>query len=61
MLEQQVKRMLADPKSDALVTNFADQLLYLRNLTATSPDGVYYPHWDDELRKGLPARNRNAV
>ena len=53
VLEQQVKRMLADPKSDALVTNFADQLLYLRNLTATSPDGVYYPHWDDELRKGF--------
>jgi hypothetical protein len=53
VLEQQVKRMLADPRSDALVTNFADQLLYLRNLPATSPDGVYYPHWDDELRKGF--------
>jgi len=53
VLEQQVKRMMADPKSDALVTNFADQLLYLRNLSATSPDGVYYPHWDDELRKGF--------
>jgi len=53
ILEQQVKRMLDDPRSDALVTNFADQLLYLRNLTATSPDGVYYPHWDDELRKGF--------
>jgi mono/diheme cytochrome c family protein len=53
ILEQQVKRMLADPRSDSLVTNFADQLLYLRNLTATSPDGVFYPHWDDELRKGF--------
>ena len=53
VLEQQVKRMLADPKSDALVTNFADQLLYLRNLQATSPDGVHYPDWDDELRKGF--------
>jgi mono/diheme cytochrome c family protein len=53
VLEQQVKRMLADPRSDALVTNFADQLLYLRNLTATSPDGVFYPHWDDELRRGF--------
>jgi hypothetical protein len=53
ILEQQVKRMLSDPRSDALVTNFADQLLYLRNLTATSPDGVYYPDWDDELRKGF--------
>jgi hypothetical protein len=31
VLEQQVHRMLADPKADALVTNFGDQLLYLRN------------------------------
>jgi len=53
VLEQQVKRMMADPKSEALVTNFADQLLYLRNLTATSPDGVFYPHWDDELRRSF--------
>jgi cytochrome c5 len=53
VLEQQVKRMLADSRSEALVTNFADQLLYLRNLPATSPDGVHYPDWDDELRKGF--------
>jgi hypothetical protein len=53
VLEQQVKRMLADPRSDALVTNFANQLFYLRNLPATSPDGVFYPHWDDELRQGF--------
>jgi hypothetical protein len=53
VLEQQVRRMLADPKSDALVQNFGDQLLYLRNLPATSPDGVFYPNWDDELRKGF--------
>src|SRR5579871_1068325 len=53
VLEQQVRRMLADPKADALVENFGDQLLYLRNLPATSPDGVYYPDWDDELRKGF--------
>ena len=32
MLEQQVRRMLADPRADALVTNFAAQWLYLRNL-----------------------------
>ncbi len=53
VLEQQVKRMLADPKANALVENFGDQFLYLRNLPATSPDGVYYPNWDDELRKGF--------
>jgi hypothetical protein len=53
VLDQQVRRMLKDPRSDALVTNFAQQLLYLRNLPATSPDGIYYPNWDDELRQGF--------
>jgi hypothetical protein len=53
VLEQQTRRMLNDPRSQALVENFADQLLYLRNLPATSPDGVFYPNWDDELRKSF--------
>ena len=53
ILERQVRRMLADPKADGLVENFGDQLLYLRNLPATSPDGVFYPNWDDELRKSF--------
>ena len=48
--------MLADPRSEALVTNFAQQLLYLRNLPATSPDGIFYPDWDDELRQSSSAR-----
>jgi uncharacterized protein DUF1592/uncharacterized protein DUF1588/uncharacterized protein DUF1587/uncharacterized protein DUF1585/uncharacterized protein DUF1595 len=51
VLEKQVRRMLADRRSDALVNNFGAQLLYLRNLPATSPDGVFYPDWDDELRQ----------
>jgi len=53
VLEQQVRRMLADPRSDALVRNFGDQYLYLRNLAATSPDGIFYPDWDDELRQAF--------
>ena len=53
VLEQQVQRMLRDPRSDALVSNFGQQLLYLRNLPATSPDGVFYPNWDDELRQSF--------
>src|SRR5205814_695930 len=51
VLEKQVRRMLADHRSDALVNNFGAQLLYLRNLPATSPDGVFYPDWDDDLRQ----------
>ena len=53
VLDREVRRMLADPKADSLVENFGDQLLYLRNLPSTSPDGVFYPNWDDELRKSF--------
>jgi mono/diheme cytochrome c family protein len=53
VLEQQVRRMLADPKSSALIENFAAQYLYLRNLPATSPSSVFYPDWDHELRAGF--------
>ena len=38
VLEQQVKRMLADPRSRALVDNFAGQWLFLRNLKNLNPD-----------------------
>jgi len=53
VLEQQVKRMLADPKSQALVKNFAAQWLYLRNLKAISPVATTYPEWDDQLRQAF--------
>src|SRR5213593_3228825 len=53
VLEQQVKRMLADPRSDALINNFAAQWLYLRNLKATSPVATSYPDWDDQLRQAF--------
>ena len=52
-LERQVKRMLADSKSDALVTNFASQWLYLRNLAAASPDARQFPDFDDNLRQAF--------
>ena len=50
VLEQQVRRMLADPKSEALVTNFAAQWFYLRNLRMISPDPQQFPDFDDNLR-----------
>ena len=52
-LERQVKRMLADPKSEALVANFASQWLYLRNLAAASPDARQFPDFDDNLRQAF--------
>ncbi|PYS53076.1 MAG: hypothetical protein DMG13_13965 [Acidobacteria bacterium] len=50
VLEQQVRRMLADDRSEALVTNFAEQWLYLRNLDAQTPDPRTFPDFDDNLR-----------
>ncbi len=53
VLEQQVKRMLADPKSDALIANFAEQWLFLRNLKSSSPNLDAYPDFDDNLRQAM--------
>ena len=53
VLERQVRRMLGDPRSDALVTNFAAQWLHLRNLSAASPDPRLFPDFDDNLRQAF--------
>jgi hypothetical protein len=52
-LDQQVKRMLADPKARALVQNFAGQWLYLRNLKNQIPNSLEFPDFDDNLRQAL--------
>ena len=49
VLEQQVRRMLRDPRSNALVTNFGGQWLYLRNLSSTRPDPIQFPDFDENL------------
>jgi len=51
VLQQQVKRMLKDARSEALVTNFADQWLYLRELRNRNPDLLVFPDFDDNLRQ----------
>jgi hypothetical protein len=50
MLEQQVRRMLADPRSESMVTNFAAQWLYLRDIDSKVPDEVLFPDFDETLR-----------
>ena len=50
VLEKQTLRMLSDPRSIALVKNFAGQLLYLRNLPSLVPDAVEFPEFDENLR-----------
>lgn len=53
VLEQQTRRMLADKRSQALVSNFAGQWLYLRNLESITPDARLFPDFGDNLRQAF--------
>ena len=53
VLESETSRMLADPRSQSLATNFAGQWLYLRNLNSITPDGRLFPDFDDNLRQAF--------
>jgi len=53
VLEQQIKRMLADKRSAAMTANFAEQWLFLRNLKTTVPDLEAFPDFDDNLRRAM--------
>ncbi len=52
-LEGEVKRMLKDSKAHALVENFADQWLQIRNLAMMTPDKQTFPEFDEELRSAM--------
>src|SRR5438132_4729291 len=53
ILEQQVRRMLADPRAHTLVSNFVNQWLYLRNMENVLPDPAAFPGFDENLRFAL--------
>jgi mono/diheme cytochrome c family protein len=53
VLEQQVRRMLADSRSESLVTNFAAQWLYLRDIAAKQPDEILFADFDETLRTAM--------
>lgn len=53
VLEKEVKRMLADPKAEALVTNFASEWLFLRNLQSVNPASEDFPNFDENLRRAF--------
>jgi hypothetical protein len=53
VLEQQVRRMLRNPRARALVDNFAAQWLQLRNLQRVTPDNDRFPQFDDNLRQSF--------
>ena len=52
-LDAQVRRLLADPRSSSLVTNFAFQWLKMRGLDEVEPDAIVFPNFDDGLREGF--------
>ncbi len=53
VLEQQVRRMLADPRSSSLVANFAEQWLYLRDIEAKKPNEILFADFDETLRSAF--------
>ncbi len=53
VLAREVRRMLADPGSEALIRNFAGQWLQLRKLESSRPGADYGKNFDDSLRQGL--------
>jgi len=53
VLQRQVRRMLDDPRSRSLTTNFAGQWLHLRNLESITPDLRQFPDFDDNLRQAF--------
>ena len=50
VLEAEVRRMLADPRSETLVTNFGFQWLHLQAMDTIDPDPNIFPEWDQDLR-----------
>ena len=58
VLDQQVKRMLADQRSSAFAANFAGQWLETRNLDVVKPDPQKFPEWDADLREAMKTETR---
>jgi len=61
VLEQQVGRMLRDPRSSALVDNFASRWLELSKLPGVVPDTELYPEFDENLREAMEQETKLFV
>ena len=53
VLDRQVRRMLRDPRSASMVTNFAEQWLFVRDIESKQPDGLLFPDFDESLRGAM--------
>jgi hypothetical protein len=58
VLEREVRRMLADPRAESLVTNFAFQWLEVDSMDKIEPDNVEYPGFDEDLRSAYRTEMR---
>jgi hypothetical protein len=61
VLLAQVRRMLEDPRSDELISNFGGQWLYLRNLATVKPDPDVFPEFDESLRRAFRQETETFV
>ncbi|HEV3200061.1 MAG TPA: DUF1592 domain-containing protein [Bryobacteraceae bacterium] len=53
VLDQQIRRLLDDPRSNSLVSNFAGQWLFIRGLAQQKPDPDAFPEFDESLRQSF--------
>lgn len=60
VLEIETRRMLDDPRSQALVTSFAGQWLFTRAVSSASPDPLRFPEFDEELRSAMQCETELA-
>jgi len=61
MLDHEVRRMLADPRSQSLVKNFVGQWLFLRNIPSIQPDVTTFTYFDENLRDALGKETEMVV
>ena len=61
VLEQQVRRMLRDPRADALVEGFATRWLELGKIAGFVPDTQLYPEFDENLREAMEVETKLFV
>ncbi|SFI92948.1 DUF1592 domain-containing protein [Planctomicrobium piriforme] len=61
VLEEQTRRMLADPRSAALVDNFFGQWLGLRDVASHQPDKKLFPEFDESLRQAMQSEVNRLI
>lgn len=59
--EEQVRRMLKDPRARALTENFAEQWLHLSGLKKVAPDPKLFPDFDEQLRRDMREETQRFV